>query len=53
MDEASGFCAGCFRTLDEIAGWANLPNPAKREILMRIETRRDIAGQPAAAKQGA
>jgi predicted Fe-S protein YdhL (DUF1289 family) len=39
MDEASGFCVGCMRTLDEIAGWGMLDNRAKREIWMEIEMR--------------
>lgn len=53
MDEATGLCVGCFRTLDEIASWANLPNPTKREILMRVEARRDVAGPTATDKKNA
>lgn len=32
MDAASGLCEGCFRTLDEIAGWGLLPEPGRRAI---------------------
>ena len=47
MAQAAGF------TLDEIAGWASLPNPAKREILVRVDARRNTAGQVASDKQNA
>jgi len=33
MDEESGLCLGCFRTLDEIAGWARM-NPLVRDVVM-------------------
>jgi predicted Fe-S protein YdhL (DUF1289 family) len=33
VDGASGLCLGCFRTLNEIAGWARL-TPEERERLM-------------------
>lgn len=39
MDEASGLCMGCWRTLDEIACWATLPDEAKREVWRHIEQR--------------
>ena len=35
----SGLCEGCFRTLDEIAGWSKLDNAAKREVWSRITVR--------------
>ena len=40
IDECSGLCFGCLRTLDEIAAWGMLQADAKREILHRLETRR-------------
>ena len=32
MTPDGGHCAGCFRTLDEIARWAQASNPARRAI---------------------
>ena len=29
MDEATGWCAGCLRSIDEIAAWGTLPEAAK------------------------
>ena len=40
IDECSGLCVGCLRTLDEIATWGTLQADAKREILCRLKTRR-------------
>ena len=46
-----GLCAGCFRTLDEIACWANAGDDDKRLILDAVAQRRsrrdadaDLAG---------
>jgi hypothetical protein len=39
MDAATGWCEGCFRTLDEIAAWSTLAPPAKRATWSRIEQR--------------
>ena len=33
-------CAGCFRTLDEIARWANIGDDDKRLILAAVAQRR-------------
>jgi predicted Fe-S protein YdhL (DUF1289 family) len=42
MDPASGLCEGCFRTLDEIAGWSRASEDEKRatwsRLLQRVET---------------
>ena len=40
----AGLCAGCFRTLDEIARWANVGDHEKRQILAAVEQRRGRAG---------
>lgn len=32
MDAATEFCEGCFRTLDEIAGWGMASDERKRAI---------------------
>ncbi|HEX7968662.1 MAG TPA: DUF1289 domain-containing protein [Stellaceae bacterium] len=44
LDPASGFCRGCYRTIDEIAGWASLGAAEKRKILDRLPARRARAG---------
>lgn len=33
-------CAGCFRTIDEIARWANVDDDGKRLILAAVAQRR-------------
>ena len=35
-----GLCAGCFRTIDEIARWANSGDEDKRLILATVTQRR-------------
>ena len=40
MNEASGLCAGCLRTLGEIADWATATDETKRLILAAIDQRR-------------
>ncbi|MBK9439969.1 MAG: DUF1289 domain-containing protein [Comamonadaceae bacterium] len=39
MDEATGLCVGCLRTLDEIAQWGNADAAFKRGVWGRIEDR--------------
>ena len=39
INNDSGLCEGCFRTLDEIAVWSQLDNAAKREVWSRIALR--------------
>ena len=45
----AGLCAGCFRTLDEIARWANIDDDGKRLILAAVAQRR---GKPGAGLAG-
>lgn len=40
MDEATGLCQGCFRTLSEIAVWSRCGAAERLEILARVEKRR-------------
>jgi predicted Fe-S protein YdhL (DUF1289 family) len=40
IDEATGWCQGCGRTLCEIAGWSAAGAEEKRAILARIAQRR-------------
>ena len=40
MDERSGLCLGCLRTLDEIAGWGRADDAARLNVLAAIAKRR-------------
>lgn len=40
IDERSGLCAGCLRTLDEIAMWSLLDDEARRDVWNAIARRR-------------
>lgn len=42
MDEASGWCEGCLRTLDEIAAWGSLADAQRLEVLARLSERREV-----------
>jgi uncharacterized protein len=42
MDPDSGLCAGCFRTLDEIAAWSGMSDHQRRTVLVAIATRRNL-----------
>jgi predicted Fe-S protein YdhL (DUF1289 family) len=37
---ADDLCAGCHRTLDEIARWGNAPDAEKQRILAAVAQRR-------------
>jgi len=39
MDAVTGWCEGCFRTLDEIAGWGMQDDSVRRAVWLRIEQR--------------
>ena len=40
MDEKSGYCKGCFRTLEEIECWTIYTNDKKRAIRAQLGPRR-------------
>jgi len=40
IDPATGWCAGCLRTIDEIAAWGSLDNAGKRAVLKHLPARR-------------
>jgi predicted Fe-S protein YdhL (DUF1289 family) len=44
MDEASGLCEGCFRTIDEIAHWGLFDDDEKRAVVEQLPARRAAAG---------
>lgn len=39
MDEKKAWCAGCFRTLDELAGWSTASTTVKLQIWRRVKER--------------
>jgi uncharacterized protein len=41
IDDASGWCVGCLRTLDEIATWASVGDDARRAIVAELPARRE------------
>ena len=47
MDERSGFCVGCARTLDEIANWSATNDMVRRQLWKLLPARRAlIESQP-------
>ena len=40
MDASSGWCEGCLRTIDEIAGWSLYDDDEKRAVWDALEARR-------------
>jgi predicted Fe-S protein YdhL (DUF1289 family) len=40
IDAATGWCAGCLRTIDEIAAWSSLDDAARRAVWKRLPARR-------------
>ncbi|MDQ7980172.1 DUF1289 domain-containing protein [Paraburkholderia sp. SARCC-3016] len=39
MDDATGWCDGCLRTIDEIANWSLYDEAAKRAVWDQLEAR--------------
>jgi predicted Fe-S protein YdhL (DUF1289 family) len=44
MDERSGLCAGCYRTIDEIASWSGYTREQKLAVLARLAPRKRASG---------
>jgi uncharacterized protein len=40
MDAATGWCAGCLRTIDEIAAWSRLDDAERLRVWARLDARR-------------
>lgn len=43
MTDDTQVCEGCWRTLDEIGGWGQAPDTAKRMVWARIAERISVA----------
>ena len=39
LNPTSGVCLGCFRTMDEISVWVDMPDDDKREVLRLAKER--------------
>jgi predicted Fe-S protein YdhL (DUF1289 family) len=44
MDERTGWCLGCWRTIEEIVEWGPASDERKRVILRELEERKKRAG---------
>ena len=53
IDEPSGLCAGCYRTLDEIAAWIDLSPAARRAVVEELPRRRSKHSAAIAERQAA
>jgi len=42
IDGESGLCLGCFRTLDEIAGWSRLTDAERDRLMAAAPGRRSL-----------
>jgi uncharacterized protein len=40
MDDVSGWCIGCLRTIDEICEWSTMSNLDKRRVWKQLGPRR-------------
>ena len=39
MDDSTGLCLGCYRTMDEIQGWWDLDNTQKQVLIALVSAR--------------
>lgn len=47
IDEASGWCLGCYRRIDEIAAWSMMTGAQKRAVCEALPARRAAAAMGA------
>ena len=40
MDAERRYCAGCLRTLDEIAGWSDMTDAQRARVMANLSARR-------------
>ena len=50
IDPVTGLCVGCFRTIDEIAGWIDLGTDARRAVIAAVAGRRTLHGAAIATR---
>lgn len=39
MNEATGFCNGCYRTMDEIQGWWDMSASQRNHVMGKLDER--------------
>ena len=39
LDPLTGYCVGCYRTVQEVAGWVEMTAEEKRAVLERVARR--------------
>jgi uncharacterized protein len=44
MNEATGLCRGCYRTLDEIARWGTMSDEEREEVVEKLVERVNRSG---------
>jgi uncharacterized protein len=50
IDAPTGLCAGCYRTVAEIAAWIDLPDTARRAVVDEARERRALHAKAIAAR---
>jgi len=51
MNDATGLCRGCFRTLEEIGRWSQMSDRERAEVVAALPARRTAADASAAAER--
>jgi len=46
MDDRSGYCEGCLRTIDEIACWSGYAREEKLAVLAKLASRKESIAAP-------
>ena len=47
MNERSGLCEGCYRTIDEIIAWSTMADDAKRRVWQLLPARKQAVAEKA------
>lgn len=50
MNDRTGLCDGCYRTIDEIIAWSTMADDAKRRVWKLLPARKQAAAQAGAKK---
>jgi predicted Fe-S protein YdhL (DUF1289 family) len=53
MNARTGWCEGCFRTIDEIVAWSTMGDDDKRRVWALLPARREQAASRPATREGA
>ncbi|AVQ10985.1 DUF1289 domain-containing protein [Leptospira santarosai] len=41
MDFESGYCRGCFRTIDEIGNWSRYSDSEREDLFLKLKVRKE------------